>query len=155
MNKLTIQGKADSSYRFGCLDYPASQCPFRTAQCLNCGKIGHIQQACISKHTDSLPLGLNHITAVNILNSEPVQPYLVDEVAATAQVHNEEFCYPLNTCLFLEQRMRENNVIHSFALHLFLCYFIIHCYLIALIHSLTINQVKRHIIHTQHFRVKV
>ena len=58
VNMLTFRGKADSCYRCGHTDHPPTHCPFKNAQCHNCGKIGHIQQACRSKPKDS-PLSHN------------------------------------------------------------------------------------------------
>ena len=58
VNMLTFRGKADSCYRCGHTDHPPTHCPFKNAQCHNCGKIGQIQQDCRSKPKDS-PLSHN------------------------------------------------------------------------------------------------
>ena len=51
MNMLTFRGKGDSCYRCGHTNHTPTHCPFKNSQCLNCGNIGHIQQACMNKPT--------------------------------------------------------------------------------------------------------
>ena len=39
-------GISDNCYRSGRQNHKSTQCPFRTAKCHNCGKVGHVRKVC-------------------------------------------------------------------------------------------------------------